>query len=179
MRERRDGNVEPFFQVVPFRVVQVQHVEAVEPRALERLLDARTDAVGREIPHPSVVGGHHEVVVGVELSGTLGVRFEQAPDLGRHDVLVARFRRQERTEPALGQPQPVVRGGVEIADADIPRGLQDRPGFVVGERPEQVADVGGAVAEVRQVQFAHVPKAYSARLAACISMPLPGAVGAW
>ena len=56
----------------------------------------------------------------------LGRRHQQPPDLRRHDVLVARAVPQRGAEPALGQPEPVVRRGVEVADARLPRRV-DQP----------------------------------------------------
>src|SRR5690606_36285424 len=92
-----------------------------------------------------------EVVVGVESAAlVVGVRTQQAPGLGREDELVARLSLQESPEAPLRQPETVMRGGVEVADAGVPRRFEHGPGLVVTQLAEQVADIRRTVSEGRQ-----------------------------
>ena len=128
---------------------------------------------------PVGVKSHRYVVR--EPAGVVGIRTDQASGLRGEHELLARLRAQERAQPALGQPQPVVGCGIEIPDAGVPRGVQDRPRFVAGQRAVQVAEVGRTVAEPRQRRRVHrcSPRhSYRSRLSGFISMPAPGAVGA-
>ena len=148
-------------EVVALGVVQVDHVDAIEPHPLKRLGDARADAVGADIPLAPQRRRNVEVVVEVETAVVVGVRAQQAPDLRGDHVLVARLGRKERAQPALGQPEPVMRRGVEVADAALPRRLEDGERVIVAHRAEEVADVGGAVAERGQRRRARLRRRHA------------------
>src|SRR5712691_12079674 len=55
---------------------------------------------------------------------------------------------EHAAEPTFGQTEPVVRSGVEVADAGLPRGLHARSRYVLVHRLEQVADGRAAKAKL-------------------------------
>src|SRR5699024_10016427 len=67
-------------------------------------------------------------------------------------VLLARVGGQALTEPALAGAEAVVRGGVEVPDAGLPGGAHRAVGLLVGGGPVEVAELGGAEAEPRQLR---------------------------
>jgi hypothetical protein len=73
----------------------------------------------------------------------------------RHDVVLAGLGRQEGAEPTLRQTQAVVRRGVEVPDAAVPRGLEELARLVVADQATVVPDVGGAVAEAAEPEVSH------------------------
>src|SRR5918994_708178 len=86
-----------------------------------------------------------------------GVRPQQPAGLGGEDVRVARLGLQEPAEPSFRQAEAIVRSGVEAADPAVPGGLEDRPGDLVGHRPEVVAEVTGAERQRVEVDAAPGP----------------------
>jgi transposase len=76
-------------------------------------------------------------------------------DGGLAQVLVTRIPRERGAQAALGQAQPVVRGGVEVADPGPPGGIDDVRGRFVADRPEQVAELGGTETEGRHRQLTY------------------------
>ena len=119
-----------------------------------RFIDALPDAVGREVPHALQVVRHVEGVRRVESSRVVGVRPQEATGLGRQHELVARLGLQERAEAPLGEAETVVRRGVEVADAAVPRRVEHGPRLVIAQLAEQVADVRGPVAQRGDVECA-------------------------
>src|SRR5699024_5701953 len=101
-------------------------------------------------------GGHVVEILDVELVLTAGVGYEEPTGLRRENELVARLRAEERAEPSLREAEPVVRGGIEVADACVPCGLEHGTRVVIGHRAIQVADARGAETERRQRQIAPV-----------------------
>ena len=86
----------------------------------------------------------------VELLGRLGS--QQAADLGRQHVAVARQPAQRLADPVLGQAEPVERGGVEQAHAGIV-GRADRGArLLVRELLEEVAERRAAEADHRHLE---------------------------
>ena len=55
-------------------------------------------------------------------------RLQSASDLRRQDVLAAGTRGEGRAEATFGEPEPVVRRGVEVPDAPLPRRIDRRAG---------------------------------------------------
>ena len=108
-------------------VVHVDDVDAVDAEPLEAVLDRAQHPVAAEVVHPAGVGRHVEAVREVALVRGLGTRHQHAPDLRGQDVLVARVRGQRAPEAALREPEAVVRRGVEIADAALPRRADGLP----------------------------------------------------
>ena len=94
---------------------------AVQPEPLEAPLDRPEDAVPAEVELPAMGGGHGEAVVVLQV-GVLRRRHQAPADLGREQVRVAGKLAQRGPEPALGEPEPVVRRGVEVPHAAVPRG---------------------------------------------------------
>jgi len=86
----------------------------------------------------------------VELMRVLRCWHEGATDLGGDDELVARSAGERGTEPALGQSQPVVRSGVEVANAARPRDIDGVDRLGVGGLAVEVAEGGGAEADLTQ-----------------------------
>ena len=81
------------------------------------------------------------------LHGEGAVGDQQAAGLGREDVANPRFVAQEIADPALRQAGAIEGRGIEIADAGIPRRLEQfaRPGF--GGRPPEIAERRAAKAD--------------------------------
>jgi hypothetical protein len=75
-------------------------------------------AITAEVEYPPVRCRDDESAV-VESLDAVG-RLEKASHLGREDVLVARTAPEGGPEPALGETEPVMRGGVEVPDAQLP-----------------------------------------------------------
>src|SRR5699024_209002 len=65
-------------------------------------------------------------------------------------VLLARVPGQALSEAAFAGADPVVRGGVEVADPGVPRGGDRAVGLLVRRLPVEVPQLGGAEAEARQ-----------------------------
>ena len=74
---------------------------------------------------------------------------EDAADLGRDRVLVARPRREGRAEALFGEAGPVERGGVEVADAELPGAGDRRLGRVRRNGIEEPGERSGAEPELR------------------------------
>jgi len=132
---------------VVVRVVQVDHVDPVQAQPLQAGLDAAAHPVGAEVPDPAVVCRHREAV-GQIVAGGVGYGLQQASDLGRQRVGVARPLPQRGADPAFGQAEAVVRGGVEVPDARVPGGQQR--GLRLGriDLGVEVAERGGAEGQV-------------------------------
>jgi len=116
------------FEVI-LRIVEIEDVEPVKTGALERRLHRAKYPVSAEVPLAARVRGYIETR-GVAFAGCLWTRHEQSADLGRDDVLVARALPEGLTETPLREPDAVMRSGVEVADACIPRS-DDRLGDVL------------------------------------------------
>ena len=71
-------------------------------------------------------------------------RLEQAPDLRREDEGVARARREPGADASLGETESVVRGGVEVADTELPGGVEGCPRVLVRHLAIQVSELGTA-----------------------------------
>jgi hypothetical protein len=80
----------------------------------------------------------------VVASARVGRRLEQPADLRGDRIVVARTAGEGGAEPALGQAEPVVRSGVEVPDAAVPRRVDRGMRFVVADRAVQVAELGAA-----------------------------------
>src|SRR5665647_3031721 len=133
-------------------VVGVHDVDVVEPEPGQRAVEGAAHAVGGEVPDPPQVAGDHEAVV-VE-GGRLGVRFEQAAHLRRHDERRPRVLGERATEASLGQAQAVVRSGVEVPDPAVPGVPDGGVRVVVRHRPVQVAERRGAEPDLGHPQSA-------------------------
>src|SRR5207245_2132235 len=129
-------------------IVDVKHVNPVQPKPSQALLDRS---------HDPVVG---EVIGGIDGRYTLvclawlrwGVRPEKAPDLGREDELFTGLRSQHRAQALLGEAVAVEGRGVKETYACLPGGLDHAMRFIVGHLFEQPAERRAAEAEARYVQ---------------------------
>ena len=157
-------------------VVQVDDVHPVQAGALQAGLERAEHPVPAEVPDPPVVGGDVEPLR-VAPVRVLRRRYEQPPDLRRDHVLVARPGPQGRAEPPFGEPEPVVRRGVEVADARRPGGVDGGGELLVGGGPVEVAALRRAEAQLgeahrrparqrsrsRRLQSVHPPGGVAAR----------------
>ncbi len=73
----------------------------------------------------------------------------RATDLGGQHEILARTAVEGAAEPVLALATAVPGGGVEVADAGVPRGGERRGGFFVGDDVEKIAEAGAAEAELR------------------------------
>ena len=67
---------------------------------------------------------------------------------------------EESAEPPLGESKPVEGGGVVVAHPARPGSIEEGAGVIVADRPVQVAERGGAEAELGKIE-------------ACAALPLP------
>src|SRR5699024_3297596 len=107
-----------------------EDVHAVQPQAVEGLgVRAPHPGLG-EVPFAHVVVRDGEAVGAVVPGAATGS--QHPPHLGGDQVLLARVAGQALPETAFAGADPVVRGGVEVADPGVP-GRGDRPvGLLVG-----------------------------------------------
>ena len=71
-------------------------------------------------------------------------RLEEASDLGRENVGLARIRGERLAEAPLGEAEPVVRSGVEVAHTEMPRGVHRGARVLVRDRAVEVAELRAA-----------------------------------
>lgn len=139
--QRRVALAEGRFPMV-VGVVQIDDVDPVEAEASQAFLDAAADAVGAEVPAAPVGVRHGESVgqslVGRRLGG--GQRVEQTARLRGHRVLRPRPVAQGLAEAAFGEPEAVVRCGVEVTDALLPGRVDRCRGLFRVDLREEVAD---------------------------------------
>jgi hypothetical protein len=128
---------------VVVRVVQQGDVHPVQAEAVQAGLQGAQDSVGAEVPDAAVGVGHGEALGEIVAAAVLRVGFEQPPDLGGDGVRVAVASAQHGAQAPLGQPESVVRGGVEGAYARLPGRLHRGGRGLLGDRAEEVADAGG------------------------------------
>lgn len=84
--------------------------------------------------------GDREAAVGQVVAVTGASGLQETADLGGDRVLLAGHAAQHGAEPAFGQAEAVVRGGVEVPDTALPGGDDGFLGLGVGDRGEQIAD---------------------------------------
>lgn len=123
-------------------VVEVDDVHAVQAEPAEAGVQAPSYAVGAEVPYAAVRGGHREAVGQVVAARVHGL--QEAAHLRRDGVLGAGPVAQGRAQAPFGEAETVVRGGVEVADAARPGGVDRVVRLLVGDLGVQVADAGGA-----------------------------------
>jgi hypothetical protein len=133
---------------VVVQIVEVGDVESVGVESSQALLDGAQDGVAAEIPL-STMGCGCDEPLSVQFSGrrALRGRYERAPHLRREQVLLARTRAKGNAEAALRQADPVVRRGVEIADAGFPGSVHRLVGILIGGLAVQVAQLRAAEPE--------------------------------
>src|SRR5690606_6195779 len=102
-----------------------------------------------EVPLPPKPCRHVEPVVVAQVCPLRG-GYQGAPDLGREHVLLPRAVGERRTEALLGQPEPVVRRGVEVPDPRFPGRVDGLTGLLVRGPPVQVAELSSAETQLRQ-----------------------------
>src|SRR3546814_1272585 len=106
----------------PAEIVRIEYVDPVAAQARTARLIAAHHGVVAVIERALDRFGRDEALARAREIG-IGHRIEPAADLGRHDrVRVGIDLGERRAEPLLAQSEAVMRGGVEIADAGIPRG---------------------------------------------------------
>ena len=131
--------------VAGVEVVDHQRVDRIERQPLQRLLVGAHDAV------IGVVEMHLEIEAAdpggaVEAGGILGP-VERAADLGGDPELVARPGAEKAAEPVLGEAAAVPGGGVVVADAGVPGGLERGARIGLVDPGIELAEMGGAEAE--------------------------------
>ena len=119
---------------------------------LEALLDRPQHAVATEVPDAPVGRRHVEAFVVALRRGAQ--RLESPSDLRRQDVLAAGTVGEGRPEATFGEPEPVVRCGVEVADPLFPGGVDRRAGLFVRDRPVEVAELRAAQRKLGQAERA-------------------------
>src|SRR5699024_1555913 len=122
LTEHGGGSVDRLGPVV-VGIMDVDDVDMVCSQPFEGFVDGAPNAVSGVVPHPDPVSGDHEAFV-IEIGRPRG-RTDETPHLRRQQELLSRLRGQGFAEAAFAQSQTVVRGGVEIPYAQIPR-LGDR-----------------------------------------------------
>ena len=126
-------------------IVDQQDVDPIDPEPLQAVLERAHHAVVAVVEH----GLEFEAAEPLILDGVGPERPAQdAADLGRYDVVAARLAIERPAERMLGKSAPVPRRGVEIAHAAVPRGRDERPGLVVVDAVEELAERRGSEAEL-------------------------------
>jgi hypothetical protein len=127
------------------RVVQVDDVEMVEAQPVEALGERAEDPVAAEVEDAAVRRGHDEPLVVEPFDPVHG--FEHATHLGRDHPFVARTRTESGAETPLREAEPVVRRGVEVADAELPRSIDGGQRVVVRHLRVEVPELRAAEGE--------------------------------
>src|SRR6266566_3624362 len=141
------GAIQCFLEVI-VRVVDVEHVDAIQPETFQAFLDRAHHSVVAEVVDG--IDGWYALVSLAGLGGSPGAK--QPADLRREDELVAGLRPEHRAKPLLSQTVAVQRSGVEEADPSLPRGLDNPMRLVVGDLFEEPAKRRAAKAESRHLQ---------------------------
>ena len=130
-------------------IVEVDDVDVVDTQPLQARVERAQDPVPAEVPLPPGRGRNDEAVV-VEFVGAIGGRHEQPAHFGRDHVVVARILRERTAQARLGEPESVVRRGIEVAHSSGPcrSGRIVRRG--IGGLAEQIAEWRRAEPEFRQ-----------------------------
>src|SRR2546422_610955 len=128
-------------------IVDVKHVNPVQPKPSQALLDRSHDPVVGEVI--GGIDGRYALVCLAWLRW--GVRPEKAPDLGREDELFTGLRSQHRAQALLGEAVAVEGRGVKETYACLPGGLDHAMRFIVGHLFER-AIVVVALDVVKQVE---------------------------
>src|SRR5271166_450921 len=130
------------------KIVDQQEVDAVDPEALQAVLERAHHAVIAVVEH------------GLELQPTEPLVFDgprlqrptkDAPDLARDDEFAPGLPVERAAEAMFGLPAAVPGRGVEVARPALPRALNDRRRIVVLDPIEEVAKRRGSEAEFGQV----------------------------
>src|SRR5205807_2990637 len=108
--------------------------------------DGAAYAVGGEVPHATVGGGHGETARRQVVAALVG-GLQTAADLGGVRVGRTRVFAQDGAEAAFGQAEAVVRGRVEVADALLPGGGHGLLRLLFAHLGVEVADDGTAEGE--------------------------------
>src|SRR5205823_528332 len=147
--EHRQGFGDAGLEIVDIGVVQVGDVNVVQAQPFQGVLDAAPDAALGEVPYASAGSGN------VEALGVLaaaGVRFQHTAHFGGDDKFIPRLVPEDGAKPLFGESQPVVRRGVEVADAGIPCGENRGERLPVRDGPVQVSYACTAEAEPAEAQ---------------------------
>src|SRR5205823_4586408 len=126
-------------------VVEVDDVDSVQAEPFQAGLKAAAYAVGAEVPHAAVGGGHGEAVR--EVVAALAGGLQDAADLGGDRVGGTGVFAKDGADSAFGQAEAVVRGGVEVADALLPGRGHRLAGLFLADLGVEVADGGPAEGE--------------------------------
>src|SRR5262245_63278955 len=98
--------------------MQQHDLDPIGSESAQARVEASSHAVGAEVPYPPLRHGHVEAIR--QIGSALGRGLEQTPHLCGQYVLLAPPIRESVGEPTLGETEPVVRRGVEVADAGSP-----------------------------------------------------------
>src|SRR5262245_9229031 len=124
-------------------------VDAIDAHALEAIVDGSTGPVGGvvvdDFVRPPVL---KESTLLPELTAA-GLDFIQndPSNLGAQHVLVALVLGELSAEANFGQAGAIERRGIEVARAGLPRGINRRGRFLVGDTAEHVSQRRGAKAQ--------------------------------
>jgi hypothetical protein len=176
-------------------VVDVEHVDPVEPEPLQALLDTAENAVVGEVEDGI---DRRRGWPSLEAAGELApirrhVRPQQSPELRREHDLVPRNAQERDPDAALCQAVAVERGRVEQAQGAIMGASQGRHGLLLVDRGVEAAERCGAETDPGHVQARRaelnpllgchadqmlpVGKRCAAMLSGSISALYPGSVG--
>ncbi len=135
----RQGNV------VGRQVMHENHVQGVDAHALQTVVNRAPHPV-RRIVVGQIVGRRREREV---VAGVVARRGpQQLAHLGRQHIVAARLGVQEGAEAAFAQTQPIPGGGVVIAHASLPSGLQRLMRRAIGYNGELIAQRHAAQAKI-------------------------------
>lgn len=157
------------FFVLRREIVDIRDVDLRHPQTLQAVFD-RAPHTGRAVVIAIV---ERRRLLPHRLGRRVG-RGEQAPDLGRHHVIVSRMVVQMMAGTSLRQAQPVPRRGIEIPHARFPYRCQRLLALGVGGRRKAIADGHATEAETTARPVAFALDARIGRQCARIGFPARG-----
>ena len=80
--------------------------------------------------------------------------FQKSPDFRREHVVGPWTSGERRPETPLGEAQPVVRSGVEVPNAEIPRRINRRGSLLIAHRPIEIPELSATQRKLTQPQRA-------------------------
>ncbi len=161
------------------RIVEIDDVDPVEAKAFQALRERASNPVAGEVPAAAVGCGNDEAVV-VETRHDVQ-RIERTADLGREHVRIARPLGKRGPQPSLGEAKPVVRGGVEVPYAVVPRCIDGRACVIVRDFDEEVSELRAAERQTAELEHQRLTRApappTSARTSSSVAVDVsPGVV---
>ena len=136
--ERRVGAIEDLASML-VGVVEIDDVNGVHAEPLEALLQRPQDAVATEVPDAPMGCRPSKPSSSSSPTGLNGS--SRRPTFVDTTYSLRGRLCEGRAEATLGEPEPVVGRGVEVADPVVPGGIDRRVGLLVGDRPVEVAEL--------------------------------------